>query len=369
MPSRPSLLKELPPPPAQKSGWPWTEEVSPESYGPSIPYPKISLVTPSYNQGQYIEETIRSILLQNYPALEYIVMDGGSTDETKEILEKYSPWLTKWVSEPDGGQSDAINKGLAQSTGDLFNWCNSDDYFNPGALEKIGYAYQGGAFEAVFGKSALFGIEEVEGREKGTLLFDGNTAKAIGLASFSQPAIFFSKTAVDKMGPLSKSLHYAMDREWWIKWLLYFGADKAKEIPDAILNFRYHDDSKTVEGTDTNYKDINSISYSLAKSFGFDNYAAVIAEETAIDFDYQIDLDKGAISPTLIKSSLAYFMIAFANFLVFSGNRKGAKRAAKLIDTTDFTFSDKMYKYKLNLKTQEGIIGTLHDLLAPKPLK
>ncbi len=99
-------------------------------------YPKISIVTPSYNQGQYLEKTIESILSQNYPNLELIIIDGGSTDESINILRRYENRISFWVSEPDNGQADAINKGLKKTTGEIFNWLNSDDYLEPGALFK-----------------------------------------------------------------------------------------------------------------------------------------------------------------------------------------------------------------------------------------
>src|SRR5262245_3501398 len=104
-------LADLPPPPPGKTGWPWTEESrrSANQTAGGRPWPRISVVTPSFNQGDFIQETIRSILLQGYPNLEYLIFDGGSTDNTVEIIKKYSPWLTYWVSEPDGGQSEAIN--------------------------------------------------------------------------------------------------------------------------------------------------------------------------------------------------------------------------------------------------------------------
>jgi cellulose synthase/poly-beta-1,6-N-acetylglucosamine synthase-like glycosyltransferase len=107
-------LHELPSAPPGKTGWPWTEESTapPPSMADGKDWERITIVTPSFNQGAFIEETIRSVLLQGYPNLEYIVMDGGSTDNSVQIIKKYSPWLNYWVSEPDGGQSDAINRGL-----------------------------------------------------------------------------------------------------------------------------------------------------------------------------------------------------------------------------------------------------------------
>ena len=127
---------DLPPPPPGKTGWPWTTKPPrlPALQPDGTPWPRISIVTPSYNQGQYIEETLRGVLLQGYPNLEYIVMDGGSTDGTVDILRKYAPWLAHWTSEPDRGQAHAINKGMASATGAIGAYLNSDDYYLPGAL-------------------------------------------------------------------------------------------------------------------------------------------------------------------------------------------------------------------------------------------
>jgi glycosyltransferase involved in cell wall biosynthesis len=134
-------LSELPPPPAGKTGWPWTQEseleLLPEQMSDGSEWPRISIVTPNYNCGRFLEETIRSVLLQGYPNLEYIVIDGGSTDNSVEIIKKYEPWLTYWVSEPDKGQVDAINKGLQRVTGQWFNWINGDDILLSGSLKTL----------------------------------------------------------------------------------------------------------------------------------------------------------------------------------------------------------------------------------------
>lgn len=129
-------LKDLPPPPADKHGWPWTVDSPPLPLlkPDGTPWPRVSLVTPCFNSGDFLEESIRSALLQGYPDLEYIIMDGGSSDQSVEIIRKYARWLTHWESRTDRGQSHAINKGLAKCTGVYFNWHNADDLLLPGSL-------------------------------------------------------------------------------------------------------------------------------------------------------------------------------------------------------------------------------------------
>jgi glycosyltransferase involved in cell wall biosynthesis len=139
----PCRLRDLPAGPPGKTGWPWTEETAPlPATAPGgKSWPRISIVTPNYNYGAYLEAAIRSVILQGYPNLEYFVIDGGSSDRSVEILRKYEPWLTYWESERDRGQTHAINKGLARCTGEVVNWLCSDDMLMPGALEAIGRCF------------------------------------------------------------------------------------------------------------------------------------------------------------------------------------------------------------------------------------
>jgi glycosyltransferase involved in cell wall biosynthesis len=129
-------LTTLPEPLDPGVGWPWLHPPQTTSVerADGTTWPKITIVTPSFNQGQYLEATLRSVILQNYPNLEYIVIDGGSSDNSVEIIKKYEPWISFWQSQPDKGQSDAINQGLKLASGKWFNWLNSDDILQPNAL-------------------------------------------------------------------------------------------------------------------------------------------------------------------------------------------------------------------------------------------
>jgi len=147
--SSPTGLARLPAPPAGRSGWPWTvETLAPTG---TADWPRITLVTPSYQQAVYLEETLRSVLLQNYPALEYLVLDGGSTDGSAAIIERYAPHLAYRQSRKDGGQADAINQGFARATGEIVGWLNSDDFLLPGALFAVAEAFRRTQAEIVYG--------------------------------------------------------------------------------------------------------------------------------------------------------------------------------------------------------------------------
>lgn len=207
-------------------------------------YPKISIVTPSYNQGNFIEETITSVLAQQYPNLEYIVIDGGSTDNTLAILKKYDKQITYWVSEPDQGQSDAINKGFAKATGTIFGWLNSDDYLLPKALFHIANANWKPDIGAVVGighkvalnKNIVYTPQYYENitTEKLFLWTKGK--------NFMQPSCFFSKNAWDTCGPLNTELNYCMDVALWIAISKQF---KFLRIPQQIAHAYIHEQAKT----------------------------------------------------------------------------------------------------------------------------
>jgi len=181
--------------------------------------PKISIVTPSYNQGEFLEETICSVLDQNYPNLEYFIVDGGSTDQSVEIIKQYADHLTWWISEKDNGQSHAINKGFARATGAIFGWINSDDYYLPGAFEAVKELYQQNP-EAVAWVGQTLHID----REGNPLCVEkpkGLTKAKLSCWGFHgllpQQSCFFSAEAFQLLDGLRVDLHYAMDMDFWIR--------------------------------------------------------------------------------------------------------------------------------------------------------
>ncbi|MEQ9187022.1 MAG: glycosyltransferase family 2 protein [Cryomorphaceae bacterium] len=208
-------------------------------------WPKISIITPSYNQGQFIEDTILSIADQGYPNLEFIVIDGGSTDETVDILHAYTDKISHWVSERDNGQSHAINKGAQHATGDIIQWINSDDLLLPGSLETVAKAFiEDQNIEMVAGKAIKFG----EGREERTVPRKKeyeDFEEFLFEAWYMQPACFFRGDVFKQLMPLNEALNSTMDTDMFVRYFLLSGNDRIKHIETPLLRFRMHDDSKT----------------------------------------------------------------------------------------------------------------------------
>lgn len=252
-------LAELPEPPRGKKGWPWTEETPqlPDSMPDGRLWPRVSMVTPSYNQGQFIEETIRSILLQGYPELEYVVIDGGSTDSSVEIIKKYEKWLTYWVSEPDRGQSHAINKGFDKATGEIYGWLNSDDYLLKDALRNVAVAY----YAAPKAGAWVGGCLEVDENGNTPRIHWPKRLDIEGIAgwlgnSFGQSSCFISAKAWQQCGPLEEGLHYAMDFDLWLKIAKWSSIDEIRQILSA---FHVHKNAKTYTNPGRMVAEINVI--------------------------------------------------------------------------------------------------------------
>lgn len=244
-------LSELPPPPSGKTGWPWTQASPqpPDQMPDGAEWPKISIVTPNYNYGRFIEETIRSVLLQGYPNLEYIVIDGGSMDDSVEIIKKYQSYLTYWESKPDRGQTHAINKGLERATGEIFNWINSDDILMPGALLAIAQGIQG--YDAFAGVGNNF---DEEGNQikvfqqnltsEGLLIrFNTNNKPSRKDTVYHQPAFWFKTQLLKNIGNLNENLQLQFDIDQVVKYLYHY--PEVNYSNQVLVNFRCHQEQKT----------------------------------------------------------------------------------------------------------------------------
>jgi glycosyltransferase involved in cell wall biosynthesis len=200
-----------------KKLWPWiniSDQI--ENYS-DLNWPKISIVTPSFNQGAYIERTILSILNQNYPNIEYIIIDGGSVDNTVEIIEKYSDKISYWVSEKDSGQSNAINKGFRISSGEIVAWLNSDDFYTAGILKKIATIFLENE------KANIISCQTIRIDESGNFIRQADVPSTSFNDIFfwnyhlPQPGTFFKKKLIEKVNYLDENLHFSMDYDLWFK--------------------------------------------------------------------------------------------------------------------------------------------------------
>jgi glycosyltransferase involved in cell wall biosynthesis len=249
--STPEITLQLPDPPTGKTGWPWDDaaRVVMDTAGQVESQPRISIVTPSFNQAAYLEETIRSVLLQGYPNLEYMIIDGGSKDGSLGIIQKYAPWLAYWESTPDRGQAHAINKGFERATGEIITFQNSDDLYLPGAFAEAARLWP----EWKDHGALVGGFVYIDERSQRTdelerppqLPGAGPHDLSLGIPyRLHQVATFFNRQALDAVGRwLREDLQYTLDRE------LLFRV--ARQYPIYCVNqalgaFRRHTTSKSV---------------------------------------------------------------------------------------------------------------------------
>ena len=214
-----------------------------------------TVITPSYNQGKYIRATVESVLSQRLPGLQYLVMDGGSSDETLDVLRSYGDRLW-FCSEPDRGTADAVNKGLARAEGDLIGWLNSDDVYYPGALARVAALFERHPeVDVVYGRA-----HHVD--EAGRILEeypteDWSFLRLLEHCIISQPAAFFRRCAVEKFGLLAENHRYCVDYELWIRW-----AQRGAQfmyVPEFFAATRLHDAAKTVAFRVQCHGDVNDV--------------------------------------------------------------------------------------------------------------
>lgn len=292
---------------------------------------KISIITPSFNQGQYLEQTIDSVLSQGYPNLEYLIIDGGSTDGSVDIIKKYAKHLHYWVSEKDNGQSDAINKGLKLAGGEILNWINSDDWYAPGTLEKVAAYFEMEKILVVSGRGDVWKDHELRSRNPGVDVYL-LPEKTIGWARIDQPETFFRRKAIDKMGPLNMNLHYVMDREWWIRFLLLFGEEGVLKVDDTFVNFRLHEASKTFNSLKRFEEEANRVYYTIALQNGLEEaerFSAAFPLQAVEGMNYA-----GIAEKNFLRKVLHYFWLQQGRLNYAANDMKSALDYFALIDSS-----------------------------------
>lgn len=237
-------LKDLPDPPIGKSGWPWTFGTSDSQSASlkSVALPSFCIVTPSFNQGAYLEETIRSVLLQGYPNLEYIIMDGGSTDESVAIIRKYADFLTYWESRSDNGQADALQRGFEIGTGKILGWLNSDDYLLPGALLTVGANFsRSPSTEMLIGSG--WNVDDTGNRIKKIYSYPVTFPSLMMHGQFfNQMSSFWRRDVYDLLGGLDTSLRFCFDYDLFLR---FTRRANPLTADDVLSCFRLHSSSKT----------------------------------------------------------------------------------------------------------------------------
>ncbi len=238
--------------------------------------PRISIVTPSYQQASYLEECIDSLHEEGYGAsLEHIVVDGGSTDGSKAIIERNARKFAWWCSENDRGQSDAINKGLAHATGDIFSWLNSDDALLPGVLSDVAEAFATDPDLLLFGGTLNY---VGSGTPPEARINDARDTQRLYCDPIvNQPATFWRMDVVRTIGGVDTALRYVMDLELWWQFLFRYGPEHMRFEATPFAAFRLHDESKTVTQHSGFLREMATILHGLCSRTGNEDVAAVIA--------------------------------------------------------------------------------------------
>lgn len=240
----PTLI-ELPPPPGAFRVWPWTRDTTalPPLMEDGRPWPLISIVMPSFNQGRFLEHALRSVLLQGYPRLEVIVMDGGSADQSREVLSRYAPWLKHWVSAPDRGPAHALNAGFGDAGGEILGVLNGDDFYLPGCLGTMAQAFAATPAADVMSGHGYFATPSGDlGVETCSDAWN-ETRFRHGACVLVQPATFFRRAAFDRAGGFRENDRVCWDMELWAD-MAATGARFAR-VDAYLAAFRLHPESIT----------------------------------------------------------------------------------------------------------------------------
>lgn len=314
----------------------------------------ISIITPSFNQARFLEQAIDSVLSQHYPNLQYCVIDGGSTDESVEIIKKFEKHLSYWISESDRGQSHAINKGIERATGDVVNWLNSDDYLEPNALKILAEKFSDPSVNVVAGRGHVVRNGNVVKTTGGTDVFPGNLPKTLARARIDQPETYFRRSIFKQLGNLDESLHFTMDKEFWMRYLIRFGLKGVVKISDVLTNFRLQPDSKTSSQSAEFELESNGLMYQLAVANGFMEQAQFIKmilphSASMIEGDVRHGFK---IETALAKSVLDNFLLYKADEAYDRHQYKSCLKLLLRLDRVSFDGQDSALLDQLKLKTK-----------------
>lgn len=318
--------------------------------------PRISIITPSFNQGRYLGENIISVASQGYTNLEHVVIDGGSTDNTLQVIEQHKDKLAYWVSEPDNGQSDAVNKGFAKASGEIIGWLNSDDYYAPDALKAIAKTFENPEINVVSGYSILF--DEKVNKQKGIATW-GKERGAEYQSRFpdiNQPATFFRKSALGQLMPLNTQLHCVMDRELWIKYLQQFGTKNIAPIEDVLVYFRYHENSKSSSKEVEFDNEYATILHWFAKQNGLRGAADLLKVHYKLLPGYEYAFHKHPDSASTL-NMIRYFFLKRGGLVFTKEQFEYAKKGYKIFDIKDYT---PLHEEQAALKRMNDIVSSLN---------
>jgi glycosyltransferase involved in cell wall biosynthesis len=275
------------------------------------PYPKMSIVTPSLNQVATLEKTILSVLNQNYPNLEYIIMDGGSTDGSVEIIRKYEDKLSFWQSKPDKGQAQALNEGFSRCTGEICAWLNADDFYYPGALLKVMEGFTSFPYAGlIFGDAVIFSVQD---KPICKIVPKYINRRLMSINCFiRQPSVFFRKCILEKTGLLDESYINSFDYDFWIR---TFSMTVYKYIPFVFSGSRVGAESKTIKYWNRSLKEKDIIQ---KKYFGIRSWKTeleIIASQSSGYLPFKM-----GNQPALqlrVKALIIFFSVAFSHPIYF----------------------------------------------------
>lgn len=303
--------------------------------------PKISIITPCFNAVEYIEQTILSIINQDYDNIEYIIIDGGSTDGTVDIIKKYEDKVSYWISEPDKGQSDAINKGIVVATGDIFNWINADDFLEKGILKVIALEFQNNSINVLCSQTNLI-------KQNGDFIRIGEAThsdwtfqRLMLYHGVNQQGMYWKMNIIRSLNGVNPNFNYGMDLDLWKRYLLTYGLSEVKKIDLITANFRLLDSSKTGSDFEVNFhlfeEENNAALQQYAKTVG-ENHLKVIQFLYA---KYKKSLADKSVHSDLptenVKIWLKQLFYEKAKHSFYANDFKNAYSLIKLIPFTEYS--------------------------------